>query len=433
MQIALVIHDYLPDHLGGSELHTHQLAQEWQRRGHRVTVWCTERDTRRPEGDLLRREFEGVPVRELIHQREYAQLCESYAPRVQPRVFAALLAEERPDLVHFHHFAHWGAECAVLARRSGAAVVATLHDYFALCQAATLLKRDRSLCDDWREPTCTDCLEYLPTPLEPAESGHPDEKLLYRLRLVRAGRTRRDLFRRALEQVHELVSPSAYLRARYLEVGLGRPERFSVLRTGYPGPAAAARPIPRDRPLRVGYCGGIYPSKGVHVLVEAATRVAPGLVEVEVHGALDWFKDYVAELRSLAGDAAVRFQGPYDPHRVDEILQRFDLLVVPSIWYENMPITINEAFRNAVPVLTSDHGGMAEAVEEGRGGGRFRAGSARHLAERLTELARDRSILERWAAARPPVQSLGECADGLERIYARALASARAAREGAQP
>lgn len=166
------------------------------------------------------------------------------------------------------------------------------------------------------------------------------------------------------------------------------------------------------------------------MLVEAATRVAPGLVEVEIHGALEWFKDYVAELRGLAGDAAVAFPGPYDPHQVDRILQRFDLLVVPSIWFENMPITINEAFRNAVPVLTSDHGGMAEAVVEGRGGGCFRAGSARHLAERLTELARDRSILERWAAARPAVQTLGECADGLERIYARALEQVRSAREG---
>jgi hypothetical protein len=64
---------------------------------------------------------------------------------------------------------------------------------------------------------------------------------------------------------------------------------------------------------------------------------------------------------------------------------------------------------------------MAEAVSEGRGGGHFKVGSVRDLARRLKELSLERSTLTRWAANRPAVQTLGECADGLERIYARAL------------
>jgi glycosyltransferase involved in cell wall biosynthesis len=421
MQIALVLHDYLPDHLGGSELHAHQLAQEWQRRGHQVQVWCTERDTNLPEGLLRQRVFEGVPVFEVIHQREYRQLRESFAPTIQPKLFKQLLAEQRPDLVHFHHLAHWGAECVSLARGFGAAVVATMHDYFPLCQSATLLRPNRTICSEWNTGACHACMGHLPTPVVPEESGHPDEALLYRMRMTQAARQRRANFDCHLAQAHELVSPSKFLRSLYLSAGLGRAEHFSVLGTGYPGPASEPRPVRSDRPLRVGYAGGIYPSKGVHVLVEACARLEPGLVELEVHGALDWFKDYVEELRGLAGSAAVRFMGPYEPKGVDRILQRFDVQVVPSIWYENMPITIWEAFRNAVPLLVSDHGGMAEAVPEGRGGGQFKVGSVRDLARRLKELSLDRSTLTRWAMNRPAVQTLEECADGLERIYARAL------------
>ena len=68
-------------------------------------------------------------------------------------------------------------------------------------------------------------------------------------------------------------------------------------------------PVPRParrteatEPLRVGYVGGIYPSKGVHVLCEAFAKLAERGVaaKLSVHGVLDWFPDYVAELRNVS-------------------------------------------------------------------------------------------------------------------------------------
>ena len=44
------------------------------------------------------------------------------------------------------------------------------------------------------------------------------------------------------------------------------------------------------------------------------------------------------------------------------------LMVVPSVWYENCPLSILEAQAMGVPVITMDSGGMAELVETGKTG-----------------------------------------------------------------
>ena len=77
MKIAVVVHDYLPRHVGGTEIHAHQVARELVARGHEVLAIHTERDLDAPEGDLRDGEFEGVRTIELVHQREYADVRES--------------------------------------------------------------------------------------------------------------------------------------------------------------------------------------------------------------------------------------------------------------------------------------------------------------------------------------------------------------------
>jgi glycosyltransferase involved in cell wall biosynthesis len=425
MKVLAVVHDYLPEHLGGTEIHAHQMARHLLGRGHRVTVAFTERDLGRPEGSVRRGEYEGVPTVEVVHQREYAQARESFDPPLTPRAFAELLGEERPDLVHFHHLAHWGAECLELAHRADAAVVVTLHDYHLLCGAATLLRPDGELCTSGPAGGCTACLEHLPQPgLAPG-----DRLWTYHWRQLAAERLA--LHRWYLRRAARVICPSHFLAARLDQAGLLRPGQATVLRAGYPGPRHALRAVRRDAPLRVGYVGGIYPSKGVHVLVDALARLAPGLAELHVHGILEWFPDYVAQLRAAAAGAAVTFHGRFAPAQVDQVLQGLDVLVVPSIWYENMPLTIQEAFRNGLPVVATDLGGMAEAVRHGVDGLLFPRGDAGRLAELLAGLAQDRELLARLAAGRPEVLTVEQAGAALEELYGQVLAErARAAAAG---
>jgi glycosyltransferase involved in cell wall biosynthesis len=415
MRLLIALHDYLPLHKGGSEIHAHQTAVELRRRGHDVTSVFTERDLSAEEGTLRRGELDGVPTIELVHQREYGDVRETWR---QPRALAAfrdVLAEQRPDVVHFHHLALWGPACVRAAKDAGARVVVTVHDYFPVCDAATLLREDGELCTAGPTGDCTDCLRRHPLRRAAwgAEAdGASDDELW-----ARAVAERLAAFRDGLRAADVVISPSRFLQDMLVGAGLWDAERAVVMKAGYPGPVGEPRTRDASRPLRVGYVGGIYPSKGVHVLVQAFGHLADAPAELHVHGHLDWFPGYVAELRAAADGHSVHLHGPFDPDHLDRVLAGLDALVVPSIWFENMPITIQEAFRTGLPVVATDLGGMREAVRHDVDGLLFPRGDAEALAAALRRLATDAPLYDRLAAGRPAVPTLSEIVDRLERTY----------------
>jgi glycosyltransferase involved in cell wall biosynthesis len=62
-----------------------------------------------------------------------------------------------------------------------------------------------------------------------------------------------------------------------------------------------------------------------------------------------------------------------------------DWVIVPSIWWENSPIVIQEAFLHGRPIISSNIGGMAEKIRDGVDGLHFRVGSVEDLVDRMTE------------------------------------------------
>lgn len=408
MNILFVLHDYLPAHSGGSELHAHQLAKELIKRGHDCTVLFTERDFSRPEGDFTDSDFEGVPTVEVIHQREYSRLTELWEQSFFVEVFRSQMKRLRPDVVHFHHTSFWGARCMEVARNEGVPVVLTLHDYALICYSGMLLS-NRELCDG--AGRCGSCLP------EDMATGGLEER-------VEGDGKRRKLHRRAIEAVDAVISPSEFLFTRFDFAGMPIPEaKRQVLVSGYPGARAAVRQRAMDATLRVTYIGGLYEAKGVHVLIAAfrelhgrARRGQPR-IELEIHGHLDWFPDYCAELRVAAEGLPVSFCGPFAPGTAHEVLEGRDVLVVPSIWFENRPITIPEAFINGLVPVVTDLGGMAESLDDGIDGLTFERGNATDLADCLERLASEPGLWSRLAAARPELPDMAEIALAIEGTY----------------
>ncbi len=413
MKILIALHDYLPLHKGGSEVHAHQSAAELARRGHDVTSLFTERDLSVEAGTVRRGEMDGVQTIEVVHQREYADVRETFEEQRSLAVFEAQLAALRPDVVHFHHLAIWGSRAISAARAAGARVVVTLHDYHLLCDAATLMRTDGELCTGAHDASCTNCIRRHPL-LAERWGGEAESDALW----ARVCRTRFEQHRADLAHADHVISPSHFLAQEFARAGFLRADECSVLKAGYPGPLRAPRTRDASRPLRVGYVGGIYRTKGVHVLVRAFDHLRGVPAELHVHGHTDWFPDYVAELRRDAEGLPITFHGPFEPPRIDAILATVDVLVVPSIWVENMPITIQEAFRNGLPVVTTDLGGMRESVEHDVSGLTFPRGDDAGLAAQLRRLAADPACYDRLASGRPQVPTLEEIVDRLEAIYA---------------
>jgi glycosyltransferase involved in cell wall biosynthesis len=103
------------------------------------------------------------------------------------------------------------------------------------------------------------------------------------------------------------------------------------------------------------------------------------------------------------------------------VLAKLDVLVVPSLWYENTPFSVLEALHTGVPVVASDLGGLAEIVVEGQSGFLFPAGDARTLAALLESIAADPERLSALSSPQPP--SIDDNLTRLQTLYDELLAS----------
>jgi glycosyltransferase involved in cell wall biosynthesis len=102
-------------------------------------------------------------------------------------------------------------------------------------------------------------------------------------------------------------------------------------------------------------------------------------------------------------------------------MRSVDAVLVPSIWWENSPLVIQEALASRRPIICSDIGGMAEKVRDGIDGCHFRAGDPRALAELLASLSRAPERLQAMQATigRPP--SIAETTSQIIGVYQAAF------------
>ena len=85
----------------------------------------------------------------------------------------------------------------------------------------------------------------------------------------------------------------------------------------------------------------------------------------------------------------VEFLGFKSGQELQEIVQKASFSVIPSMWYENCPMSVLESFAYGKPVIGAKIGGIPELIEEGTDGYVFEAGNAKDLAKTMTMLMSD--------------------------------------------
>jgi len=130
-------------------------------------------------------------------------------------------------------------------------------------------------------------------------------------------------------------------------------------------------------------------------------------------------------LRSAAVSLPITFAGRFERDAVETVYGEMDVLVIPSIWLENSPLVIHEAFMAGVPVVGARIGGIADLVKDGVNGLLYAHDSSKDLAQTLTTLATDRVLLDRLRRHRTAVPSIADDAQAWETEYER-LAGASA-------
>jgi glycosyltransferase involved in cell wall biosynthesis len=272
------------------------------------------------------------------------------------RELGALIRRERPDVAHFHNTLPLISPAGYYAARTeGVPVVQTLHNYRLHCPIA-LFFRDGRVCED-----CMGKAVPWPGIVHGCYRGSRAASGVVATMLT---------LHRALgtwtEMVDVYVALTEFARDKFVEGGL--PEGKIVVKPNFvvPDPGRG-----QGGGGYVLFVGRLAPEKGTGTMLAAWERLGTGVpLKIVGDGPL---KDQV--VRAAAGRSNVEWLGHRPVADVQALMRKADMLVFPSQWYETFGRVAAEAFAAGTPVIGTDIGAVAELVEHGRTGLKFRPGS----------------------------------------------------------
>lgn len=425
MKILLTVHQFFPQYAAGTEVLTYSVAKALLARGHEVRV-LTASPTETPMGDDERfdeYQYEDIHVYRFYHayapmggQSSMVEL--SFDNHLAAGFFGEILGDFKPDIVHFFHLDRLGTGLIELAVQAGIPAFMTPTDFWSICPTGRLLLDDGALCSgpDRYSGNCVKhfamnpklgavsrLAKYVPSLAVDVlvRLTQADRLPAYPHRIeVRATGSRLAKNTARLNQLSGIVSPNAFMTDKLVQYGIS-PNLITPLAFGINVPEASKdleRPKPRQ-PFRIGFIGTLIQHKGCHVLLEAFGLLPPGIAVLKIYGNPDEFPEYVGQLKQLAaGRDDIEFCGTFGNQMITEKLMDVDVLVVPSLWFENTPLVLYSAQAARCPVIASNFPGISEVIKHDVNGLLFEAGDSAGLATNLLQMIRVPGLAERLSA-----------------------------------
>ncbi|MDG2308355.1 MAG: glycosyltransferase [Candidatus Binatia bacterium] len=435
MRILQVSNGYPHRAYGGVELHTYRVVGALRQRGHDVSVFTRLSDLAQVDGSIVDEEVDGTPVRSVVNDFKAGAFRDHYLSAGVAERFGEYLKEVDPEIVHFQHLIGLSADLPAIARAHGARVVASVLDYWYVCQRVMFQHRDGTRCGGPAHQSCVDCVLGGSAP---ARGWF--ERTRDRLRTTSAdvaamgpesNRHRFRALRDALATFERMDTCADFVVEEFARQGMPFPINrtrviaLSVDREGFPPPTPPADlPVREERPLRVGFVGHSLHHKGPHVLLEAL-RLLPGRpIEVQFWGKRWPDHSYDAGFSGLLeNEPRAAHRGRFADGELSRVLGDVDVLCVPSTCLETYGLATREAFVAGRPVVTSDRGALPESVRDGVDGLIFPGEDPSALAAALARLIDEPALLPALAAgateASQRVKSMDQYAAEIEEFLYR--------------
>lgn len=448
MKILYLIHAFYPAHHGGSEKFILQLAQRTQAAGHEVKIITYDKHNRQPlptpstvarwykqlktlvatvlQGTGLlplwtkhttaklepiqcyEEIYEGVPV---LGFRS-AQLDQENFQLADPSLSAfaeALLQRERPDLIHAGYLLR-NAEFIYTAQRLGIPYLITLTSFWLLCPKHILVNEKGGVCAGPRggAECLIACLTYSPEKIT-ARYGEMLRILAQASAIIAPSRSLAQIFQREIDHI-ELT---------YIPYGIDC-QRLPVNQRVYP----------TGQPLVFFFGGRLDPEKGIELLLNTFQQLPNQQIRLQIYG--DGYLRATVQ-KAARADARITYGGVYTHDQIGALLNQVDIVLIPSLWPENLPLILQEAQAAGVPALVADVAGMTECVTDGVNGFTFRVGDGMDFQQKMQMIIDQPERLNKLKAKiRNPqpgeyhVTSLAEEAELYLKEYEKILASSSA-------
>lgn len=445
MKILQIVHSFVPYTFAGTEVYTYRLSKEQAQRNE-VYVFFRINNPRLKEYSLNENNLEGIKTYNVNHTFNHCvSFCETYDNENIDRVFSRLVDKIKPDIIHLQHLLFLSLGIIKETKKRNIPMVFTLNDYWLICHRGQLIKEDLSLCSGYNE---ADCLSCITSQLCIRKNSMYFYNILRRrfprwlLRLIKylylhsvmffetsedsfkKLRHRRNYTQDVISQIDYFIAPSKFIQDKFINFSIPS-SKVRYCQYGFDHAGFLSIPKAKSNSLRFGYIGILLPMKGVSILLGAFKKINNKDIKLFIFGKVFPYVGYEGYPRSIRNsaklDQRIKIMGEFNNNEIDKVFSSIDILIVPSIWPENSPLVIQEAFLAKTPVIASRIGGIPELVQDGVNGLLFNPGDAEDLQRKMEYVINNPDIINKFKENTPPVKDIASHAKEIEEIYQKLI------------
>ena len=423
MHVLILTHRFFPTYCAGTETLTLQIARGLISRGHQVTILTGEHDLSLPcsispwlsvdkydglithrlhygtaEQGWNRKSFLGrlkIVTRLVSGNFDPVRLHINAPERIA--LVGSLLSKLKPDLVHLNHIIGFSASVIDTIKQLHIPVVFTPTDYFAVCPLSQLLRRSEfTPCDGpGKGIDCIRCMQPMPRVFALTAMWFANGLRSRRIiSVIRSLGIRSKGIIDAINMADKILPSTKFLADILIRHGV-KSNLIRVIPYGVDiGKLSPMNPLPKhfdnQAQMRLGFIGKLEKPKGLHVIFEALSLLKERASEVhlEVYAKIEENNSYQKILirQSKRLSKSVTLLGTFASENIGKILRRFHALIIPSIWYESIPLVLRSSINAGIPVIVSKMGGLTEPLETDAIDFSFPAGDAQALCNILLQL-----------------------------------------------
>ena len=297
----------------------------------------------------------------------------AYSPSAR-RLVAGRIRAFRPDIVHVHNFfPRLTPSVYDACRDARVPVIQTLHNYRIVCANALLFRENR---------VCTDCLGRT-VPFPALRHGcYRDSRIgsAALVTLIGVHRIRQTWTRR----VTRFIALTEFARDLFTEHA-GIPHGQIAIKPN-------AAPDPGQGDGSGGYAlfiGRLSQEKGIATLLEAAVSGLGMPLKIAGSGPLQ----PIVEAAQIPG--RIEYLGQQDPEQVRGLMRQARVLLIPSLWFEGLPMVVPEAFGAGLPIIASRIGALETLIDDGGNGLLAEPGNAASWVEAVRRFSTEPGLEQR--------------------------------------
>ncbi len=288
------------------------------------------------------------------------------------RKFRALVLEFKPDIIHLHNIYHQLSPSFLpIAKQYSIPVIMHLHDYKLICPNYSLYDGSR-ICEDCAWPHYWRCFFKKCFGNSYFKSFLVSFEMFFHKRIL-------NIYEK---NIAAYIAPSQFMKDLCTRHGLENNKIITlynfILHDDETKPTIA-----HDNFL---YFGRLAKEKGIYVLLQALEQLPDSHLLIAGEGPEESNIQQFIINHNLS--TRVSLLGRIEGQNLSGVIDHAEAIIMPSVWFENMPFSLLESLSHGKIVIASRIGGFPEIIKNNENGFLCAPGNPTALAEVMAHVHR---------------------------------------------